>query len=158
MTRFSVQEMWNTYITKNPQYGQKTMPISYYFCDNEYDANICANLVLTGDKCATAPSLWWFEKQKEPLPKIGDLEIVTNWNGDAMGIVRLTNIVHRPYKEIDANFAFAEGEGDKSLAYWKRVHKAYYTREMAPYGDSFSEDMIVVCIYFELIFSKNEMT
>ena len=51
---------------------------------------------------ATSPSLWWHEAHNEPLPKVGDLNIVTNW----------------------------QGEGDKSLAYWKRIHWAYHHREL----------------------------
>ncbi|MCV6628876.1 MAG: ASCH domain-containing protein [Flavobacteriaceae bacterium] len=149
--------MWEAFVAKHPKYANRELPISYYFCDNQYDADDCANLVLSGDKCATAPSLWWFENEKEPLPQIGDLEIVTNWDGRAMAIIQITDLIYRPYKKIDADFAFAEGEGDKSLAYWKKVHQAFYTREMESHGAQFSEDMTIVCIYFELVYAKEEM-
>ena len=52
-----------------------------------------------------------------------------------------------------SKFAQKEGEGDKSLAYWRKVHKAYYKREMQGYKEGFSQDMIIVCQYFKTIYS-----
>jgi len=50
--------------------------------------------------------------------------------------------------------AKTEGEGDKSLDYWKRVHEVYYNREMKPHRDKFDENMIIVCEYFKTIYLK----
>jgi uncharacterized protein YhfF len=50
----------------------KKIPPSFYICDNEIDANECAELVVKEIKQATATSLWWYEKNNEPLPNIGD--------------------------------------------------------------------------------------
>nr|WP_313884869.1 ASCH domain-containing protein [uncultured Allomuricauda sp.] len=47
-----------------------------------------------------------------------------------------------------------EGEGDKSLAYWKKVHWAYYTRELATFHRQPRESMIVVFEQFEKLYSK----
>lgn len=66
------------------------MPIS--FCDNEIDADECAELVEKGIKRATATSLWWFEKNNESLPKVGDQYIVTDWSGNAKAIIETTKI------------------------------------------------------------------
>jgi len=126
---------------------------SFYFCDNEKDANECANLVMQGEKRATASSLWWFEINNETLPKKHDTYIVTNWQGVALCVVEVEKVELVPFNEITPEFAFTEGEGDKSLEYWKKVHWSYYHRELAGSKHKPSEDMIIVCEYFRVVFN-----
>jgi uncharacterized protein YhfF len=148
----SVISLWEDFLTQNPQNKLGVVPVSFYFCDNEKDANECAELVVKGIKQATATSLWWFKKYNEPLPRAGDQQIVTDWNGNAKAIIETQKIEQVPFNKITEEFAATEGEGDKSLKYWKKVHQAYYEREMASYPEKFSEDMIIVCEYFKKIY------
>ncbi|WP_206484225.1 ASCH domain-containing protein [Thalassotalea sp. G2M2-11] len=127
---------------------------SWYFCDNEVDANECAALVLNNIKMATSPSLWWYQANNEPLPKVGDLNIVTNWAGEAQCIIETTHVSVIPFNEITAEYAELEGEGDKSLAYWRRVHWDYYHRELDGTPFTPSEDMPIVCEIFKVV-SRN---
>lgn len=150
----TVDTLWNEFLSKNPNNSTQKIPVSFYFCDNENDANECAELVVKGIKQATATSLWWYEKNNEPLPKIGGQYIVTDWNGNAQAVIETTRIEPTPYNKITPEFAETEGEGDKSLEYWKSVHKAYYIREMEPYNEMFDENMIIVCEYFKTIYVK----
>ena len=149
----SVENLWTAFLEENPQIATKQPPLSFYFCDNQKDADECAELVVKGIKQATATSLWWYEKNNEKLPQIGNQYVVTNWSGYARAIVEVIKVEQTPYNQITADFAEIEGEGDKSLHYWKRVHEAYYKREMEPHGDHFDENMIIVCEYFKTIFS-----
>ena len=149
----SVKNFWNAFLKDHPNNGVKKTPLSFYFCDNEKDADTCAELVVKGIKQATATSLWWYEKNSETLPKVGDQYIVTNWSGDAKAVIETIKIKKIPYNQITAEFAEIEGEGDRSLKYWKKVHEAYYKREMEPYGDKFDENMIIVCEYFQTLYS-----
>ena len=120
-------------------------------CDNQQDADTCAQLTVEGIKQATSTSLWWFETHKEPLPQIGDLYIITNWNGQAKAIIQTTKVEQVPFKDITREYAYIEGEGDKSLDYWKKVHWDYYSREMKAKGKEPTEDMIIVCEYFKTV-------
>ena len=146
--------LWDSFAAKNPVYKAYKTPESFFFWDNETDANQCAELVVNGIKKATATSLWWFEKNESKLPQTGDLSIVTDWYGNAMAIIKTTKVEQIPYNKITAKFAEIEGEGDKSLAYWKKVHKAYYTREMKAYNKHFDERMIIVCEHFKSVFTR----
>ena len=148
----SVENLWNAFLKANPNNPIKKIPLSFYFCDNKKDADICANLVVKGKKQATATSLWWFETHNEPLPKAGDQFVITDWDENAKAVIETIRIEQVPYHEITAEFAKIEGEGDLSLAYWKRVHETYYKREMEPYGVQFNETMIIVCEYFKTLF------
>lgn len=150
----SVVDLWNKFLLQNPAANNREMPISFYFCDNQKDADECAELVIQRTKRATATSLWWFEKHNEPLPKIGDRYIITNWIGEAKAIVETTLVEQIPYDKISPEFAEIEGEGDKSLNYWKKVHREYYTREMKPFHEEFAEHMIIVCEQFKLIYTE----
>ncbi len=149
----SVESIWYNYrnIANNPD---EEIPPHFYFCDNEYDANECAELVIKGIKQATATSLWWYEKNDKSLPNVGDKYIITDWQGEARAIIEITKISLTPYNEITSEFAEIEGEGDKSLEYWRRVHRDYYIREMEPHGEKFREDMLLVCEYFKTIYTK----
>jgi uncharacterized protein YhfF len=58
-----------------------------------------------------------------------------------------------PYNEVDAEFAFDEGEGDQSLDYWREVHWDYFSRRCADLGKAPSPEMPVICERFELLYS-----
>ena len=148
----SVESLWNAFLKENPNNRLKKTPSSFYFCDNEKDADECASLVVKEIKKATATSLWWYKKSNKTLPNVGNQFVVTNWNGYAKAVIEIIKTEKIPYNQITAEFAEIEGEGDKSLEYWKRVHKAYYKREMEPHGDKFDENMIIVCEYFKTIY------
>ena len=109
-------------------------------------------MVVKKIKQATASSLWWFEKNNESLPKTGDQYIVTDWDGNAKAVIEVTKVKETPYCQITPEFAQIEGEGDKSLSYWKKAHKAYFLREMNGSNKKFDENMIIVCEYFKTIF------
>ena len=143
---------WKSFQKKHPEYQDHDIPMHYYYCDNKKDADECAELVVKGIKQATSSSLWWYKKHNELLPKIGDLAIVTNWEGTPKAITRVTKVSKVKLGEIDAAYAIKEGEGDKSLAYWNKVHWQYYTREMEPFGEKPTKDLIIVCEEFETIF------
>jgi uncharacterized protein YhfF len=151
----SLLELWNYFMLCNQEHKNTPIPESYYFCDNEKDANTCAQLVLDGVKRATSTSMWWFETYKQPLPKIGDLAIVTDWDGIAKAVIETVKIEMTPFNEVTAEYAKIEGEGDKSLTYWNKVHWDYYTREMMKRGEQPSEDMILVCEYFRTVCIKD---
>lgn len=125
---------------------------SFYFCDNEKDANECAELVLQKEKRATASSLWWYEVSGETLPKVNDVYIVTDWNGTELCVIQIEKIEITPFNKISQEFAQTEGEGDKSLEYWKKVHWEYYQRELAGSEYEPRQDMLIVCEYFRVIF------
>lgn len=48
---------------------------------------------------------------------------------------------------------FKEGEGDKSLEYQKEGHIDFFNRKLKNYNKEVSEDMLVVCEEFEVIYN-----
>jgi len=110
-------------------------------------------LVLQGIKRGTASSVLECECAGDPIPHVGEYSVVTDGDGRARCVIRTTHIDITPYREVSAEHAHIEGEGDRSLEFWRRVHWDYYTRVLAPHGIEPSEDMDVVCEQFEVIHS-----
>lgn len=149
-----VEKMWTNYLEslgESPNNTNKTYT-SWYFCDNKQDADELAELVLDGTKKATASLYLFYSSENEELPIVGDLSIITNWEGEAKCIIRTSNIDIVPFKDVTEEFAQTEGEGDKSLEYWKRAHKSFFSRELKELGKEFNEDILVVCEKFEVVY------
>jgi len=152
--RRSAQDMWKAYlhsIGEDPATSDKKFT-AWHFCDDEKNANDLAALVLAGHKRATAGSLWTYEMNQEPLPSEGTYAVILDWLGEAQCIIRTTAVEIVPFNEVTADFALTEGEGDKSLKYWRRVHWAYFERELRSFGKRPDETMPVVCEVFEVAY------
>jgi len=148
----SIPRLWADYLATSGRPLSTPVPAAWHFCDNELDADTCAALVLAGHKRATSPSLWFFEAHKLAPPSAGDLDIVTNWKGIAQCIIRTTAVRIVRFRDVTAEHARLEGEGDGSLESWRSVHWAYYRCELIGTKYVLSEDMPVVCQYFEVAF------
>jgi uncharacterized protein YhfF len=71
---------------------------------------------------------------------------VLDGSGAPRCVIESVEISYRRYSEVDAAFAHDEGEGDRSLAYWRDAHRRYFGRM-----GRFSEDMMLMCERFRLI-------
>lgn len=120
------------------------------------DADLLADLVLRGEKTATASAYPLYEIENEPLPKVGEYSIILDSKNNAICIIQTTKVYVEEFKEISEEHAFKEGEGDKSLSYWRKCHKDFFTMCMTEVGKEFSEDMKVVCEEFKLEFVKEK--
>ncbi|GMN06568.1 ASCH domain-containing protein [Croceitalea sp. MTPC5] len=152
MDNASARNLWGDFLDKHTEFAFAKAPEVGYFGDNENDANTLAELAVKEIKRATSPSLLGIQLREEPLPKIDDFFIVTDWEGTAKCIVKITSVKMMPYFSVHAEHARLEGEGDKSLEYWKKVHWEYYTRELAEFNRRPLESMIVVFVQFEKVF------
>lgn len=61
-----------------------------YFCADEENANICSDLILRGEKTATCSMKYWYEFGLEPMLKVGNLQVVADWNGNPTSIIEIT--------------------------------------------------------------------
>ena len=95
---------------------------AFHFCNNEDDANKLAELVLQGTKRATASLGWVYEAEDEPLPEVGNLSVVTSWAQEPLCVIETVQVDVVPYDQVSEEFAAVEGEGDKSLRYWREAH------------------------------------
>ena len=90
---------------------------SDYFCGDEYNANLCAELIKQGKKTATCSMAYWYESGEEPMPTVGHLQVVVDWHGNPVCIIEIDTVTQCPYNEVTDEFARAEGE--KCARSWK---------------------------------------
>jgi len=147
----TVKEMWDKYISISGK-SINTPYESWHFCNNEADANELAKLTLLGIKRATASLYKSFEAENEPIPKIGDLIVITNWNSEAVCIIEVKKVEILPFKDITKEHAQIEGEGDKSLEYWRRGHINFFTEETKELGIEFNEELEVIFETFQVVY------
>lgn len=147
----SVYKMWDDFMELHPGLKEKTFT-AWYFCNTEDCANKLAELVLKGIKRGTTSLMYWYDTGKENIPSKGGFSVVTDWNGNAKCIIRTKKVTILPFKDFSQELAAIEGEGDKSLEYWRRAHVKFFTDEMKSENLNFSEDMEIVFEEFELIY------
>ena len=124
---------------------------AFAFGDSPALAKELAALVLAGHKRATASLPVQFEADGAPLPEAGDVSIVTLGDGTPVAIIETTEVRLVPFGAVDAAFAAAEGEGDRSLVWWRAAHTAFFGRTLARLGGRLDATSIVVCERFRLL-------
>ena len=124
---------------------------AFAFGDSPALAKELAALVLVGHKRATASLPVQFEADGAPLPEAGDVSIVTVGDGTPVAIIETTQVRLVPFGAVDAAFAAAEGEGDRSLVWWRAAHTAFFGRVLARLGGRLDATSIVVCERFRLL-------
>lgn len=111
------------------------------------------DLVLHGPKRATAGLLLEHERDRAPLPEVGGYGIVLDGSGRPRCVIRTTWVDMRPFREVDAAFAWDEGEDDRSLDSWREGHRRYFARACQKLGVAFDETTPVVLERFELVWA-----
>ena len=112
-----------------------------------------AALVKSGIKTATSSALVLYELENEAVPRAGDYSVILDSKDQAVCIIQTTDVYITSFDRVLPRHAFLEGEGDRSLAYWRKVHEEFFTAELAAVNLAFSEDMQVVCEEFQVVFS-----
>jgi len=148
----AVREFWDAFKATQSEDVEARFYEACVFDDNEPSADHLAELVVRGIKRATAGLVWSFEAMNMPVPKPGDLSVVTNWAGQPKCVIETTQVDITPFAEVTAEFAAVEGEGDGSLEYWRKGHTAYYARECARIGRTPDPSMPIACERFRVVY------
>ncbi|WFM79433.1 ASCH domain-containing protein [Streptococcus pluranimalium] len=140
-------DMWQEYQQINPNIGDEMDAWAF-----GAEPDLLAQLVLDGTKTATASAFDLYELEGEPLPKVGSYDIVLDSQDDAVCIIEITKVSVVPFKDVSAGHAFKEGEGDRSLAYWRQVHKELFSEWLSEADLAFNEDSKVVLEEFRVVY------
>jgi len=143
------KELWDIFIKEN----------NLNSCDYEawtfgVDVDLLAQLVVTGEKTATASAYPLYELENEPLPQTGAYSVILDSKENAVCIIQTTKVAVVPFNEVTVEHAYKEGEGDKSLNFWREVHEKFFAECMAEAGLKFTYDMKVVCEEFVVVYKQ----
>lgn len=142
----TAEQMWQTFSRES---GICAEYEAWAFGD---DGDHLADLVLRGIKTATCSALPLYELDGEPLPEVGAYSVVLDSRDQAVCIIQTTKVYQTPFRQITAEHAFREGEGDRSLVYWQKVHEAFFTMELQEAGLSFDWDLMLLCEEFQRLY------
>ena len=148
-----VKEFWRNFCALSGTSPETPYQV-WHFGNTAEMATELVELVLAGKKQATASLVQFNELHPDVTPIEDGYSVVTDFEGAPRGVIRTTEIRQIPFIEVDAAFAFDEGEGDRSLEYWRDVHHRFFTREAAENGLEFHEKSLICCERFELLFPE----
>ena len=141
------QEMCNAYKQINSAIGDEIDAWAF-----GVDADFLADLVLKGEKTATASAYDLYALEDEPLPQEGKFDVILDSQNQAVCIVEITKVSVQSFNQVSAQHAFKEGEGDKSLTYWRQVHEDFFTDCLGEAGLTFTPESKVVLEEFRKVY------
>jgi len=153
----SVSQFWREYLNSLPA-GQAhpEAPASVFaFGDSKELADKLAALVREGVKTATCSAVWAYEEEQKPIPQKGELSIVIDGSGNPVAVIETVEIFLAPFNEVTEDFAWEEGEGDRSLAYWRQAHRNFFSRQRFK-DRAFNEQMPLVCERFRVLYINSD--
>ncbi|NOI75414.1 ASCH domain-containing protein [Vibrio coralliilyticus] len=148
------QAYLNEYLTTLTPQQRESIPdtIAEYFCADEFNANECARLINEGTKRASCCLKQGYDIEQEPLPQVGRITVVLNWQQEPVCIIRLTEVSICPFDQVTEEFARSEGEGDLSYEWWRDAHIKFFTQYAGEIGAKFDLQSELVLERFEKVY------
>ena len=115
---------------------------SFSFGDTPELADELLALVLAGKKTATC----WAASEGLKGVQVGKRWIVKDGQGRLRAVIETVEITRRRFEDVDESFAHDEGEGDRTLGWWRWAHAQYFGRR-----GQFADDMELCCERFRLV-------
>ena len=146
-----INMFWKTFLRETKRHETTKYLEVFHFELTEKWANELLRLVLIRQKKATASSLWGYEIEGERIPKIGDLSIITDWEGVPRCVIKTIEVAIIPFSDITYDICKREGEDD-TLESWRSGHIHFFKEEGNELGYEFREDMPVVFEDFKVVY------
>lgn len=121
------------------------------FGDSDTMADELVALVESGAKRATASLLRDYHEGRDALPCVGDYVVVVDSNAVPRIIWRTTEVVIKPLSDVDEAFAWDEGEGDRTRAWWLDAHRRCFGRQAAREGFALTDQIKTVFERFVVV-------
>jgi uncharacterized protein YhfF len=113
-----------------------------------------AALIRDGSKRAHATLERDFEAEGDDLPRPGDHVVVLDGRGSPCAVVRTRHVERRFFNDIDAEFAFENGEGDRTLAWWLTAYRQEFAERAEAQGFQIGERAVLILEYFDLVWPQ----
>lgn len=146
----NAQELWNKYKKINPSIGDDIDAWQF-----GAEADLLAKLVLEGTKTATASAYDLYAVDNDPLPEVGSYDVILDGQEQAVCIIKIIKVSIVPFKDVSAEHAWKEGEGDKSLDYWRDVHEEFFKPYFEECGLTFTPESLIVLEEFQVVYPQS---
>ncbi|WP_125981795.1 ASCH domain-containing protein [Loigolactobacillus iwatensis] len=150
MNNESAQKMWAAFVEEHPEITA-TYDV-WSFGSTAESADQLARLVIAHQKTATTSNYALYRLTNEPVPTVGRYSVILDGHQQAVAIIRTTAIQVLPFGDVGVDQAYAEGEGDQTIAYWRNIHRKVFTDELAAVQKTFTDQSLVLLERFALLF------
>lgn len=82
---------------------------------------------------------------------IREQSILTDFLGKKLAILELVDYKVLPFDEVTEEMAVEEGEGDKTLTYWRKVHKKFFCEELGCKEQNFDDKIVLLYEKFKVV-------
>ena len=149
------EAFWQSYLSTLSEEEQKNAPayVVDQFADTPEAATKVGKLVRDGVKTTTSSLVWGLEHIGQPLPKVGNIELIVDGNGEPLCIIELVEVAIKPFNAVDDQFAFEYGEGERTRAYWLTDNWDFLSHWCRAIGREPSETMPLVFQRFRVLYS-----
>jgi uncharacterized protein YhfF len=149
-----IETFWQSYLSTLSEEDRKNAPIYDVdqFANTTEGATKVGKLVRDGVKTTTSSLVWGLEHIGEPLPKVRDIELIVDGNGEPLCIIELTEVEIKPFNSVDEQFALEYGEGDRTLDFWLSDNWDFHSRSCIEIGREPSETMPIVFQRFRVLY------
>jgi len=149
----TVTEFWSEARSAVPRLQANPPPEDrvWGFGATSEQADELLDLVLAGIKTGTASYVWEYEADGEPLPVAGGFDVVLDGSETPRAVIETVSIEVVPFDQVTADHARAEGEDDRTLESWRRIHREFFEAHI-DVDRPFSDDMPMVCERFRVVF------
>lgn len=144
-----MQVFWNRFIDDNPKriHLRDFKFEAWSFGNTKEMADELCQLVLNGKKTATCSLLRAYRGEENEIPRVGVYSLLCDGSEKPLAIIFLTDTFICKYNEVSAQHAYEEGEGDRTLEYWRKVHNEFFSNY-----DGFHNEDELVCERFKVVF------
>lgn len=117
---------WNTYLKtlKDKPLNPKVVA---EVAGNDQIADDLLALYLNGKKTAGSGLVKHYEFYNTRLPEIGNYWIILDSTKNPRCLVKTVRVEIHQFDQVPKSVAIAEGEGDLSLEYWRKVHAEFFS-------------------------------
>jgi uncharacterized protein YhfF len=149
----AVEDFWRNYLSTLPENERDQIYLEASSWGNSAElADRIARLITSGIKTTTSSLLWSQQKHQWVLEKPGDKSVVLDSKGNPVCIVEIQEVFVRPFDQVDAEFVYNYGEGDRTIDFWHKNMWEYYQEECQELGKNAEKDMPMICQVFKVIY------
>ncbi len=122
------------------------------FGDNPELMDELLGYVLSGIKRTSSSLCKESELEGWPEDKVGNYNVILDGKELSAAVIKTVSVRRVKYRDVDADHAYWEGEGDRTLETYFLEHDMYYNRRGEALGFEFNKDMLVDLVRFELVY------
>jgi uncharacterized protein YhfF len=144
-----IEAYWHQFINQHSElYYLKDFKFeAWSFGNTKEMADELGSLVMEGKKTATCSLARAYQGFEDEIPKVGVYSVLCDGDEKPLCIITLNETFICLYKDITEKHAYEEGEGDRSLAHWKKVHYEFFSSY-----EGFHDEDTLICERFKVVF------